>query len=269
MFYTSKDGFKIYYNFLNKQFGKPVLVFLHGWLGNWTTFKKEIDHFKKDYSILYIDFRGHGLSDKPVKIENYNIKRLRTDLEGIFRKENISKSVLIGFSMGGMVSLLFTVKNPELVDKLVLINTTHKNPFYSSKSSYIKNHKNFFKILCDFLVKNTKIKKEHYSHVDFDISKFENKSSLNITFNSLLNIPLHSAVATFEGLFNYKVKGISKITCPSLIISTTKDPLFSEKIEKKLASNIKTSKHIIKEGTHHLIIQKPNEVIKEIEKFIK
>ncbi len=269
MFYTSKDGFKIYYKFLNKQFGKPVLIFLHGWLGNWTTFKKEINHFQKKYSILYLDFRGHGLSDKPIKLKDYNIIKLRRDIEGIIKKENISKVTLVGFSMGGMVSLLFTVKHPELVDKLVLINTTHKNPFFSSKSSYIKNHKNFFKILCDFIVKNTKIKKEHYSHVDFDISKLKNANSLNITFNSLLNIPLHSAFATFEGMFNYKVRGISKIESPTLIISTTDDPLFSASIEKKLARNIKTSKHIIKKGTHHLIIQKPNEVIKEIEKFIK
>ena len=191
MFYTSKNRFKIYYRFLNNNSKKPVLVFLHGWLGNWTSFKKEINHFKKKYSILYLDFRGHGLSDKPRKLENYNIKKLREDLEGIIKKENISKVTLIGFSMGGMVSLLFTVKNPELVDKLVLINTSHKNPFFSSKNSYIKNHKNFFKILCDFIVKNIKIKKEHYSHVDFDISKLKDTNSLNITFNSLLNIPLY------------------------------------------------------------------------------
>jgi pimeloyl-ACP methyl ester carboxylesterase len=84
-----------------------------------------------------------------------------------------------------------------------------------------------------------------------------------------LNIPLHSAFATFEGMFNYKVKGISQIKNPTLIISTTKDSLFSKEIEKKLSKTIKTSKHIIKEGTHHLVIQKPGEVIKEIEKFIK
>ena len=106
-------------------------------------------------------------------------------------------------------------------------------------------------------------------NLNFDISKLKNANSLNITFNSLLNIPLHSAFATFEGMFNYKVRGISKIESPTLIISTTDDPLFSASIEKKLARNIKTSKHIIKKGTHHLIIQKPNEVIKEIEKFIK
>jgi hypothetical protein len=84
-----------------------------------------------------------------------------------------------------------------------------------------------------------------------------------------LNIPLHSAFATFEGLFNYKVRGISKIKNSTLIISSSNDPLFSEMIEKKLARNIKTSKHVIKRGTHHLIIQNPVGVIEEIEKFIK
>ena len=79
---SSKNDVKIYYRFVNKsKIGKkPIVVFSHGLGGNWTYFKDEIKHFKrKGFPVVYFDQRGHGKSDKPDSIEEYDLKLLAED----------------------------------------------------------------------------------------------------------------------------------------------------------------------------------------------
>ena len=134
-FLKTKDGFKIYYEFLKRDDNKPVLVFIHGWMMNWTCFKKEIEHFKrKGYSVLYLDLRGHGKSDKPELKKDYSLHKMQNDLFKIIKKEKIKEIILIGYSMGGMVAQLFTLEHNKLIKKLILLNSSYKRIFFGMQS---------------------------------------------------------------------------------------------------------------------------------------
>jgi pimeloyl-ACP methyl ester carboxylesterase len=268
----TQGGYKIYYQALNKsEIGsKPTLVFLHGWVLDWTCFKKEIQFFKrKGYPIVYMDLRGHGKSDKPDKLEDYHLDLMMNDVYQILKKVGVKKSILIGYSMGGMIACLLSLKFPKLVKKLVLIDSSYESILSSSKIPFFHRHRKIAKLLATFIVNHTKVKKHFGPVKDFDFSNLGKKPDWDIAIDSILHASLHAWVATFEAMFDYDLRGkLSNIKAPTLVIGSTNDQLFSAKLERLFAKKINGSKSIIDKGTHTLIIKEPIEVEHQIYDFI-
>lgn len=103
----------------NKTGSGYPLVILHGLYGsgnNWFTVAKNLSH---QFEVYLPDQRNHGQSEHCDEID-YNL--LTSDLEEFFQYQNIQKAILIGHSMGGKVAMNFTLKNPEKVKKLVVVD---------------------------------------------------------------------------------------------------------------------------------------------------
>jgi len=267
MIIKSFDGTEIYYKIERKS--RPFLVFLHGWAGNWKNWKKEIDFFrKKGFSVLTLDLRGHGKSDKPEEKEKYGFESFAKDLNEIVKKENIDDFVLIGHSMGGMISLVYYKMFPEKVNALVLCDTTYKNVLEHKKIRVLWP---FVKHVLDFILKNTKVNKENFSHLDdLDLTNYKNKLDYFLFYKGLYNTPLKSVFACLETMVNYDVKDIlEKINIPVLIIEGSKDTIMPELESREMYKKIKGSEiNFIPNGKHCVNIQNPDEVDNLILKFL-
>lgn len=80
----------------------------------------------KGFYVITYDRRGEGLSkDKNAK---YTFQQTFEDLNKIYTQFNIRKATLIGFSFGGIVSTLYTQKNPAKVKSLVLVSSLLSQP---------------------------------------------------------------------------------------------------------------------------------------------
>jgi alpha/beta hydrolase fold len=113
------NGVKIAYFVQGK--GEPV-VLIHGWLSsaeiNWTL-PGTIALLAKDYQVIALDMRGHGLSDKPAKEEDYG-PELVEDVVRLLNRLKIKKAHIVGYSMGGIIAANFIVKHPDRVRSGVL-----------------------------------------------------------------------------------------------------------------------------------------------------
>ena len=102
------------------QQGVP-LVLLHGH-GNeahlWDDFVPAV---ASHYRVLAVDQRGHGDSDWDPE-GRYDPETMADDLEAILAHFEIDRFVLIGFSMGGRVSMAFGGRHPERLAGLVLVD---------------------------------------------------------------------------------------------------------------------------------------------------
>ena len=100
--------------------GKPV-IFLHGWLGSWGLWQDTMKSIGKSYRTYALDFWGFGESDD--RLNSYNVMDF-VNLVGQFMDQlGIDKAPLVGHSMGGTVSLLSAIKNPDRVEKIVVIGS--------------------------------------------------------------------------------------------------------------------------------------------------
>ena len=105
--------------------GQPM-VLLHGNGEDGTYFKHQIEYFSKFYRVIAVDTRGHGKS--PRGGGAFTLKRFAADLKVFFDEMGIQKAIVLGFSDGGNIALLFALKYPERVDRLIL-NGANLNPF--------------------------------------------------------------------------------------------------------------------------------------------
>lgn len=100
---------------------RPI-VMLHGWQDNAATFERLIPMLPPNHSYLSIDLPGHGFSSHIPQGMHYSLIHYIQTLRLIQRHYNWEKLSLIGHSMGGMVSTLFTSLNPGQCDFLICVD---------------------------------------------------------------------------------------------------------------------------------------------------
>eukprot|EP01097_Dermamoeba_algensis_P011426 TRINITY_DN8860_c0_g1_i1.p1 TRINITY_DN8860_c0_g1~~TRINITY_DN8860_c0_g1_i1.p1 ORF type:complete len:444 (-),score=79.79 TRINITY_DN8860_c0_g1_i1:4-1335(-) len=88
---------------------KPTIVFIHGAMGNRRMWQPQVAHFAKEYHVIALDLPSHGARvGSQLTMGNC----LETVREVIKREVPEGKKVvLVGFEMGGLISLLFAQEN--------------------------------------------------------------------------------------------------------------------------------------------------------------
>lgn len=104
-------------NYTEQGEGTP-LILLHGNGENHEYFVHQIEYFSKKYRVIAIDTRGHGAS--PRGTAPFTIRQFAEDLYHFMRQKGIEKAHILGFSDGGNIALVFAMKYPRRVDRLIL-----------------------------------------------------------------------------------------------------------------------------------------------------
>lgn len=103
--------------YIEKGQGEP-LVLLHGNGGDCGYFKHQIEPFSKFYHVYALDTRGHGKT--PRGGQPFTIRQFAEDLRGFLDERGIDRAHLLGFSDGGNIAMVFALRYPERVGKLIL-----------------------------------------------------------------------------------------------------------------------------------------------------
>jgi pimeloyl-ACP methyl ester carboxylesterase len=115
-----------------------VLFFVYGLgcsIGHW---KYQLQYFanrsrrtnagKKNFRIVWMDFRGHGKSKSAGIPGDYNLDTFVHDIASVMAQLGIERATILGQSMGGTVALSFASRYPSLVDGLVLQGSPPRAP---------------------------------------------------------------------------------------------------------------------------------------------
>lgn len=111
--------------FLEQGAGDQTILLIHGNFSSSLHFTPLLERLPKTYKVITPDLRGYGDSSYYRRIKS--LKDFADDLKLFMDLKNIEKAVVIGWSLGGGVALELAANYPELVSKLILINsTTHR-----------------------------------------------------------------------------------------------------------------------------------------------
>jgi 4,5:9,10-diseco-3-hydroxy-5,9,17-trioxoandrosta-1(10),2-diene-4-oate hydrolase len=108
----------------------PPVVCLHGAGAGAVTWYPSIGALAEHFYVIAPDIVGYGESDKPRAA--YDRPYFAAWLRDFFLALEIPKAHVIGLSQGGAISLQFALENPEMVKKLVLVDSCAlgaKTPF--------------------------------------------------------------------------------------------------------------------------------------------
>jgi len=101
--------------------GQPPLLMIHAWAANRTFFQPQLEHFGRSHRVVAVDLRGHGESDKPVL--DYAVATFADDLAWLCGELALSRSVLVGHSMGGIIALELAASRPDLACAIVAVDS--------------------------------------------------------------------------------------------------------------------------------------------------
>ncbi len=108
-------------HFIDEGRGEVILM-LHG-NPTWSFYFRELIRFFSDrYRVVVPDHVGSGLSEKP---ENwtYQLEDHISNIERLVAKLNLKNITLIIHDWGGAIGMGFATRHPELVKRLVVLNT--------------------------------------------------------------------------------------------------------------------------------------------------
>ncbi len=123
-FVTSADGTRIAYAVSGEG---PAIVHVLSWAThverglNSPAYNPSIEHFAQRFQYVRYDGRGSGLSDRAPA--DFSLEARVADLEAVIDGLGLDRVVLFGLSAGGGPVIMYTVRHPEKVRRLVLIAT--------------------------------------------------------------------------------------------------------------------------------------------------
>ena len=104
--------------FYTKTGSGPPLLLLHGNGEDGTYFVHQVEEFSRDFTVYAIDTRGHGPT--PRGGAPFTISQFADDLLAFMDRQGLPRADILGFSDGGNIALIFALRHPDRVRRLIL-----------------------------------------------------------------------------------------------------------------------------------------------------
>lgn len=219
--------------FCVEQGGGEPLILLHGNGESCEYFKNQIGVFSCRYHVYALDTRGHGKTPRGTR--PFTIRQFAEDLLGFMDGRGVGRAHLLGFSDGGNIAMVFAIRHPERVDRLIL-NGANLNAYGVKRTAQLPIELGY-RIAQKFAGKSDKARR--------------NAEMLGLMVNDP-NVP---------------VQDLSRITAKTLVIAGTKD-MIKEEHTRLIAKSIPGAELVFLPGDHFIAGKRPEEFNRVIWRFL-
>jgi pimeloyl-ACP methyl ester carboxylesterase len=273
--------------------GQPVLMFLHGFPEAAFVWDQMLLHFSKPenggYRCVAPNLRGYEKSSQPQDVASYRAKFLVQDIASLIQIEAGSAPLkaLVAHDWGGGVAWNLANQLPQLMHKLVIINSPHpgtflrdlkSNPAQIAASEYMNYFcepqaaaelsANQFEMLFGFLEKGVKPSwltpevKAHY------IAAWS--EGLQGGLNYYCASPLKPSKPGENTLQNLELPdSMLRINVPTLLLWGLKDVALLPSLNEGLSQFIPQLTYVtIENGSHWVVHEHPDVVQREMAAFL-
>jgi non-heme chloroperoxidase len=249
--------------------GRPI-VLIHGWPLSDEMYEYQYnDLINKKFRVIGITLRGFGKSDKP--FGNYNYDVHVEDIKNILCKLDVKDAVLVGFSMGGAISIRYvSMDEGSHVSKLVLCGAAA--PVWTQRPDFPYNlPKN---AVDDLIALNYKDRPKLLSNFAKIFSATE--TSLNEGMVGWLNgiglsASSHATAQCLVALRDTDLRpDMKKIKIPTLILHGKKDKICSFDLAGQMKLGIQNSQLVVFENSgHSMFLEETDKFNSELIKFAR
>jgi pimeloyl-ACP methyl ester carboxylesterase len=108
-----------------------VVVLLHGFPEFWYSWREQIPGLvDAGFRVVVPDMRGYNDSEKPRGVDAYHIDRLVGDVVGVVEHySDTGTAHVVGHDWGGGVAWSIAIREPDVVDRLAILNAPHPERF--------------------------------------------------------------------------------------------------------------------------------------------
>lgn len=238
------------FSYIEKGQGTPI-IFIHGLMGGLSNFQQTIAYFSRKYRVIVPVLPIYDLP-----ILSTSVKSLTQWLERFLEYLNLDKVILLGNSLGGHISLLFTKMYSEKVSGLIL---TGSSGLYESAmgDSYPKRgNYEFIKKKCEEVFYDPKVATKEI--VDEVFSVVNDRAKVIKTL----------AIAK-SAIRHNMAKDLPSMTLPVCLIWGKNDPVTPPKVAEEFNELLPNSSLFwIDQCGHAAMMEKPEEFNQVLEKWL-
>jgi pimeloyl-ACP methyl ester carboxylesterase len=113
----------------------PPLLLVHGWPETWYAWRLLMPALAKDFTVIAVDQRGIGLTDKPQ--DGYDTGTLAADLVALMDALGHERFAVVGHDTGFTIGYALAADHPDRVDRVALAEIpgpplpTHSPPVFA------------------------------------------------------------------------------------------------------------------------------------------
>jgi len=258
---------------------KPALLMIHGLGDEADTWRYVFDALARDYHLIAPDLPGFGRSDKPDV--DYTPDFMISTLIGLLDKIGVDQTILIGSSLGAMLSHAIALEHPGRVQGVVLIGgallQTNK---MADRGLRLMQIPFLGEWLYTRLRKNPDAAFDSMRNVYHDLDKMPNPDREFLYHRVNQRVwsdgqrrayfsTLRSLIPWLKTQQSTILEQFSEMSTPCLIIRGEFDPLFSQENGKALAEIQKNTSMTTIDNAGHLPHQEnPQAVMKIIQTWL-
>ncbi|MFP4337577.1 MAG: alpha/beta fold hydrolase [Halothece sp.] len=235
--------------------GEIPILLLHGFDSSLMEFRRLFPKLTPITETFAVDFFGFGLTDRPLDIP-VTPENIKAHLHSFWQQLIKRPMILIGASMGGAVAIDFALTYPEIVHKLVLLDSAG----FAGGPAMGKLMIPPLDRLATSFLRNIKVRQKISENAYYD-RRFASEDALYCSMLHLAHPNWSKALISFtkSGGYNFLSSRISQITQPTLIIWGEEDKILGTKDAIKFEKTIPNSKLVwIPESGHVPHLEKPD-----------
>lgn len=265
------EGHNLHY--IDEGKGDPILM-LHG-NPTWSFYYRDlIKEFSTTNRVVAPDHIGCGFSDKPQDYV-YILENHISNIEKLVAKLSLKNITLVVHDWGGAIGFGMATRHPELIKKIVILNTA------AYICDYIPPQINICRtpILGEALIRglNAFAGPATFMAVEKPLKKAVKKGYL-LPYNNYKNriatakfvtdIPMKKGHRSWSTLDTVE-KNLSKLTCPKLVLWGRKDFCFNDYFLNRWKEIYPEAKFkVFEDAGHYVVEDAKDELIAEMRSFI-
>jgi 2-succinyl-6-hydroxy-2,4-cyclohexadiene-1-carboxylate synthase len=251
---------------------QPVMLFLHGFMGNLDEFQPVIKLLNKDFSYLTIDLPGHGKTQVLGGDEYYTMANTANGLINLLDQLKINQCFLVGYSMGGRLALYLTLHFPQRFIKVVLESAS---PGLATETERLARIKSDAQIACKLARTTTKA-----DFMTFLINWYSQPIFGDIKNHPEFEIMLASRVQNHPGELSKSLQlmgtgkqpalwhKLADNTTPLLLLTGEQDHKFID-INTEIRQKCQVAKlKIIPDAGHNIHLENTQQFVQNLRQFI-
>lgn len=240
-------------NYVDEGQGPPV-VLIHGLAGDLSAWRPQIAALRERHRVIAFDNRGAGGStqiDEPISTTD-----LARDTISLMEQLGISRAHVIGRSMGGAIAQIIALERPDLVASLVLC------------ASFAKLDPLGIRVLTNMRQvlewRGSWADHAHHSVPNFVGREFFNREPEQIARIEALiggetRLPGCYVRQNHACLDHDTLPRLGEISCPTLILAGSNDPICSPTCTQWMSNGIANSTTVMFEGcSHFFLMEQPH-----------
>jgi len=250
--------------YLESEGNGPHITLLHGWALHGGIWQDIADSLKDNWRVTVIDLPGHGASDMPEG--DYNLQTLTAEVAQVLPQP----TVLIGWSLGGMVAMQLAADYPERITRLILVASTPQ--FTKGKDWPHAMDPQILDVFANNLMQDYHSTVKHFLALQVYGSSDERKTLRQLQRLAFSRGDPHPRALqgglTILARQNIRQR-LSDITCPTLLIYGQHDNLVPRAVGNDLLALLPDAKlDVIHQAGHAPFLSHRQEFLQSITRFL-